>query len=196
MRFSGSVSVQDHHDLVGFLAGPGRLKTQVWAAGLLLLGCGFFIAFSTLTYLWFLGGLLGRRQAAAVPLQPDVALLVLLGLLLLLLVVVWLRGFGRLWSRLRALPKDGGVSREVLRDGVNIGEMDFEADERGLVIASRLVRSTYAWTAFRQMAESERNLFLVVDPGAAVILPKAALGESGLPAFKALAASRISEAPA
>ncbi len=196
MRFSGSVSVQDHHDLVGFLAGPGRLKKQVWAAGLLLLGCGFFIAFSTFTSLWVLSGVLRRSDPGALLAQPYLALLVLLGLLMLVLVVVWLRGFGRLWSRLRALPKDGGISREMLRDGVNIGEMDFEADERGLVIASRLVRSTYAWTAFRRMAESERNLFLVVDPGAAVILPKSALGESGLRAFKALAASHIAEAPA
>ncbi len=196
MRFSGSVSVRDHHDLVAFLAGPGRFKTQIWAAGLLLLGCGFFIAFSALTYLWFLGGLLQRGSAGSVLAQPYLVLLVLLGLLMLLLLVVWLRGFGRLWSRLRALPRDGEMARELLREGVNIGEMVFEADERGLVIASGLVRSTYAWKAFREVAESERNLFLVVDPSAAVILPKAALGESGLQAFKALAAARIAGAPA
>ena len=195
MRFSGSVSVRDHQDLVDFLAGPGRLKTQAWAASLLLLGSGAFIAFSTLSYLWFLGGFLGRGEAGPVLAQPYQAVLVLLGLLMIGLMVVWLRGFGRLWSRLQALPEDGETARETLREGVNIGEMAFEADERGLVIASSLVRSTYAWSAFREMVEAERSLFLVVDAGAAVILPKAALGgETGLQAFKALAERRIGAA--
>jgi hypothetical protein len=192
MRFSGVVSARNHQDLVGFLAGPGRLKKQAWAASLLLIGCGFFIAFSAFTYLWFLGGLLRRGETATVLAQPHLVALVLLGLLMLLLTVAWLRGFGRLWSRLRSLPKDAEVARETLREGVNIGEMTFQADEQGLVVTSSLVRSTYAWNAFRQLAESERNLFLIVDAGAAVILPKAALGgESGMYAFKALAGPRI-----
>ncbi len=192
MRFSGVVSARNHQDLVGFLAGPGRLRKQAWAAGLLLIGCGFFITVSGFTYLWFLGGLLQRDETATVLAKPHLVALILLGLLMLLLSMVWLRGSGRLWSRLRSLPKDAEMAQETLRQGVNIGEMTFEANERGLVVASSLVRSTYAWTAFRQLAETEDNFFLVIDPSAAVILPKSALGGGpGLDAFKALAEPRI-----
>ena len=195
MRFSGSVSVRDHQDLFDFLAGPGRLKKRVWAAGLLLLAGCAFITFSILSYLWFLGGILRRGEAGAVLAQPYQAGLLLLGLLMIGLLTVWLRGCGRLWSRLRALPEDGEAAREILREGVNIGAMTFEADERGLVIASSLVRSTYAWSAFEELAEAERSLFLVVDPGAAVILPKDAFGgEPDLLAFKALAGPRVGAA--
>ncbi len=192
MRFSGVVSARNHQDLVGFLAGPGRIKKQAWSASLLLIGCGFFVAVSGMTFLWFLGGLLRRGEAATVLAQPHLVALVLLGFLMLLLTVVWLRGLGRLLSRLRSLPKDAEMDCQRLRQGVNIGEMTFEADDQGLIVASSLVRSTYAWSAFRQLAESEENLFLVIDPGAAVILPKAALGgETGLVAFKALVEPRI-----
>lgn len=195
MRFSATVSLRDHEDLIGFLAGRRRLWWRAQASSLLLLGCGAFIAFSTLSYLWFLGGFLGRGEAGSGLAQPYQLALVLLGLLMIGLMVVWLRGFGWLWFRLQALPKDGETARETLREGVNIGEMAFEADERGLVIASSLVRSTYAWAAFRQLEETERSLFLVVDAGSAVILPKAALGgETGLQAFKALAEPRIGAA--
>ncbi len=195
MRFSGVVSARNHQDLVDFLAGPGRLKKRAWAASLLLVGCGFFVAVSALTYFWFLGDLFRRGDSATVLAQPHVVALILLGILLLLFTVVWLRGLGRLWSRLRSLPKDAGVVRDALRQGVNVGEMTFEADERGLVISSGLARSTYTWNAFRQLAESEETLFLIIDPGAAVILPKAALGgDSALDAFKALAGARIGAA--
>ncbi len=195
MRFSATVSLRDHQDLIGFLAGRRRLWWRAQASSLLLLFSGFFIVFAGLSFLLTLGDVVQADRIGQVFGQPYLVILTLVGLLLLPLAAVVLRYHGRLWSRLRAQPKDGEMAREMLREGVNIGDMTFEADERGLVIASDLVRSTYAWGAFQRLAESERNVFLVVDPGAAVILPKAALaGAAGLKAFKALAEPRIGEA--
>ena len=192
MRFSGVVSVRDHQDLVGFLAGRRRLWWRRQASSLLLVCAGFFVAFAGLSFIMVLAEVFRGDKLQDLLSQPYVAGLILLGVLTLPLAVVLLRDHGRLWSRLRSQPKDAEMVRDVLREGVNIGEMAFDADDRGLVIAASLVRSTYAWTAFRQLAESERNLFLLVDAGAAVILPKAALGgEAGLQAFKALAGPRI-----
>lgn len=196
MRFSGVVSARDHQDLVGFLAGRRRIWWRAQAGSLLLLLSGFFVAFAGLSFLWVLGDAFRDDGVREVLRQPYLIALTVVGFLLLSLAAILLPSSGRLWVRLRAQPQDAEMVREMLREGVNIGEMSFEADERGLVVASSLVRSTYAWTAFRQLSESERSLFLMVDAGSAVILPKPALGgEAGLEAFKALAGPRIGGEP-
>ena len=74
------------------------------------------------------------------------------------------------------------LQKHLYRDGGPLlSPQAIELDEEGvsLVALQGLSSARYGWAAFWGRAEDERNLYLFLEPGYGVIVPKVALGGSG-----------------
>ena len=74
------------------------------------------------------------------------------------------------------------LQKHLYRDGGPLlSQQTITLDDEGvsLVALQGLSSARYGWAAFWGRAEDERNLYLFLEPGYGVIVPKVALGGSG-----------------
>lgn len=195
MQVTAQLSVDDHRDFLDLVAPLYKIRRRIRIVGIFLLVMLFFLVFGILRFVWTLAS--GFQSGAFVGLldHPYLFTLITIGLLLIPVAVLWLRSAVPLLGKLFAAGKHGAMDETSLRDGVNIGELQYDFDSEGLWERLALVQSFYAWEAFQSVQETDRNLYLVIDPSCALIVPKRGFDDdTSLQAFKALAASHIGAA--
>jgi len=192
VQVTAQLSADDYRDFLSLVVRLDRLRRRVRLGGIFLCAMLFFVAFAVLSFVWRLAS--GFHDGAFVDLldRPELLIPIVIGLLLIPVALIWLRSIVRLFGRLFADGEPVAMDETVLRDGVNIGESWFDFDGDGIQERLALVQSSYAWDAFQDLRETDRNLYLVIDAGSALIVPKRGFDDdASLQAFKTFAASHI-----
>ncbi len=79
-----------------------------------------------------------------------------------------------------------------VRDGVNIGAMQIDVTEEGVISTHELVEEEYRRDAFQEVEDTENTIMFRIDPANVLIIPKRAFQtDIELENFKAFAAGRI-----
>ncbi len=192
MTFTTELTIDDHKDFLR-LCGPQRgLRTLLVAVCLLVLIIGPFLVQSVVLFAVSLSELWRQDRLLLLMENPILLGLVMFGLLLLPVAYLWLRWMARFLSRTLWVAKADGIDESSLREGFNLGPIEFEALPDGLRIAMPLDEERYRWSAFQEVRETENTLFLMFDERSGAILPKRAFAEErACVEFKSLAERNI-----
>lgn len=84
---------------------------------------------------------------------------------------------------------------QLREEGSFLGRRHFTLDEEGIRLDGAYGHALTRWTAFTDMSEADNTYLLWTDPGAAVMVPKAAFDASSITAetFRAFAEKKIAE---
>ena len=127
--------------------------------------------------------------------NPTFLIAVGVGVLMLPVAWIWLRWALRQLLKAPRKFKAGSIDASALRDGLNMGRLEFEVLDDGLRIARDLGEERYLWSAFQEVCETDQALFLMVDDQSAEIIPKRAFAAAqACEGFKSLAELEIRKA--
>lgn len=84
---------------------------------------------------------------------------------------------------------------QLREEGSFLGRRRFTLDEEGIRLDGAYGHALTRWTAFTDMSEADNTYLVWTDPGAAVMVPKAAFEASSITAeaFRAFAEKKIAE---
>ena len=194
MQISTEITVDDHREFIHRVFNEGRegrnagwLRWELWLAAIFVIVPVLFFFRSLASGLWH-GGLVAVLMA-----EPVLLFYVLLGLVLTVVVVFYLRWIGRMRRDLKAVSKDEAIDEAGLREGINLGPARFDADEAGIQVAVAESQSRYAWRAFREFMETKRNFYLMIDRGSMLIVPKRGVDDALLSEFRTLVSCHVAE---
>jgi len=191
MQGSARISADDFREFLELVVAPGKRRRQARFANLTVLSGSLTMLVGLAGFGWALGLVVYHGALDELLRRPDLLVLAVIGVLLVPVAIMWLRGMGRLRGQIKVEIKDP-LDETALRDGVNIGKMRFEFDDDGIRTSHDLVQESLSWDAFQGLEETEQNFFLMIDAGSAVIVPKEVFsGTRSLEAFKAFVRSRI-----
>ena len=176
MPYTTELTIDDHQDFLrmlgGRVAGALVFLMSLASLGFILFaayGAGLFIV--ALVESW-------RTGALEVILQtPSLIVSLVIALILLPVVFLLLRWAVRFVLRAGKGLKVDAIDETYLRDGLNIGAYQFELLADGLRVVHPLQESHYTWAAFEGLRETDKTLFLMLDPKRGVIIPKRAFAD-------------------
>lgn len=186
MEISAQVSPDDIRDFFDRLDGPGKRKLHAGFANIILLLGAIFLLGLLSEVGWAIGEQIYRGISDKLLLISAV-----FGLFLVAWTIVWFRGAWRMKREVRDGVKNV-IDETALQDGMNFGETRFSFDNDGIRLSRALVQASYTWGAFQGLEEFEKNFFLMIHKGSALIVPRTAFsGGDSVDAFKAFVGSRI-----
>jgi hypothetical protein len=180
VKISANITPDDYRDFLLSLGAlfPGKFATAV--ALLSVIGTVAFLIVSIVSLAVILWAIAfqnyGATLVAILLEQPYLLASLLLIIPALIIAVLWLRWVYRFQGKARQQSKEGLLDPSYLRDGINVGDAEFNFDDREVSITLKLVHETYAWRAFRMLRETDKSLLLMIDEGSGLIIPKRAVG--------------------
>ncbi len=104
--------------------------------------------------------------------NPVMLVVLVLGALLMPVLIYWLYQVIRLLVRTPTVANVDAIDDGALRNGLELGPVEFEALPEWFRVTLALEDTQYHWSAFQEIQETDRHLFLMFDAEKGIILPK------------------------
>ena len=186
MVHSTELTIDDHKDFLRMLGGrKASLSILLISIGVLVMT--LFALYAASRFVVALFGPWQIDDSTVLWEMPGLLLAVVTGVLLLPVVLLLFRWSLRFFLRAVRFLKVGAIDERFLREGFNVGAVQFEPVADGFRIAMALQENVYRWSAFGEVRETDQNLFLMLDAKSGVIVPKRAFADDrAVQEFKSL----------
>jgi hypothetical protein len=195
VTFTTELTIDDYRDFLRMLGTRPSERAGFLFSHLFLLVVAPFLIYSFGLFVMSLVETWQNGRMNVLLGDPIVVGLVVVCLLLTPIAFLWLRRTVRQLIRAPSNAKVDSLDESSLRDGFDLGQLQFEVLSDGLRIAMPLGEERYLWPAFQDVRETDRALFLMHDERSGEILPKRAFAdEQAFEGFKTLAEQKIGSA--